>query len=46
MSKKPAQKKTPLIIEPLNWAAPESENQEEQRQEDVEKKDSKKGERR
>lgn len=46
MSKKPAQKKTPLIIEPLKWTAPESENQEEQRQEDVEKKDSKKGERR
>lgn len=42
MSKKPTQKKTPLIIEPLNWTAPESDNQEDQRQEDVEKKDAKK----
>lgn len=27
MSKKPTQKKTPFVIEPLNWVAPDAERE-------------------
>lgn len=30
MSKKPTQKKTPFVIEPLNWVAPEAKRAKEE----------------
>jgi len=37
LSKKPTQKKTPFVVEPLNWVAPERRNKEAPRREAAEK---------
>ncbi|HWK60532.1 MAG TPA: hypothetical protein VNT00_03840 [Eoetvoesiella sp.] len=41
LSKKPTQKKTPFVVEPLNWVAPERRNKEAPRREAAEKEDDK-----
>jgi len=41
LSKKPTQKKTPFVVEPLNWVAPERRNKEAPRRETAEKEDGK-----
>lgn len=45
MSKKPTQKKTPFVIEPLNWVAPDAKrNDSADRREDTEQNtDNKQG---
>ncbi len=42
MSKKPTQKKTPLVIEPLNWVAPEVQSKEALQRKTEEKENAKK----